>query len=176
MMNLIESILQETSWLNVQLFHTDIFFIDLWTVVHFWIGFSMIILLHVLNIRRALLFLVLILIAYEIIETLILYVVFSTFIPESIKDQIADLLIGIIGGILCEWILRWTRRNQRKYPVAIKTGQAIYIAFTYSFIWVGFYGYHYNFPAFNSAGINFSTLIAWFIGSYMVYPSYTSST
>ncbi len=167
-MNLIESILQESNWLNVQLFHTDIFSIDLWTVVQFWIGFSLIILLHALNIRRALLFLILILIAYEIIEILILHVVFSTFITGSIKDQLADIVIGIAGGVLSDWILRWIRKNQHKHSGIIKTGQAIYIALTYSFIWVGFYGYHYNFPAFNSPGINFSALIFWFTGSFLM--------
>jgi len=164
-MNLIEGILQETDWLYVKLFQIDVFFFDLWSVVHFWIGFSMIILLHALNIRRALLFQVLILIAYAIVEMLILYFVFSIFIPDSIKDQFADIFVGVAGGVLSELILQWVRKNQQKHAGIIETGQAIYIAFTYSFIWVGFYRYHYNLPGFNSAGINYAALIFWFLGS-----------
>jgi len=48
------------------------------------------------------------------------------------------------------------------------TGQAVYVAITYSFVWVGFYGYKYNLPAFNSPGINYTTLIFWFLGSLTV--------
>ncbi len=167
-MSLIEGILQETDWLYVKLFQIDVVFFDLWSVVYFWIGFSMIILLHALNIRRALLFQVLILIAYAVVKILILYFVFSIFIPDSIKDRFADIFVGIAGGVLSEWIWQWVRKNQQKHAGIIETGQAIYIAFTYSFIWVGFYRYHYNLPGFNSAGINYAALIFWFLGSLSV--------
>lgn len=171
-MNLIEQILKETDWLYVQLFHTDIFFFDLWSVVHLWSGFSMIILLHAFQVRRVLLVQVLVLIAYEIIEILILWFAFSIFNPETIKDQFTDIFIGFSGGVIAEFTFRWLRKIQHNHPGAIKVGQAVYIAITYSFIWVGFYGYSYNLAGFNSTGINYAALTSWILGSLTLLLGY----
>jgi len=163
-MNTITTILKETDWLYTRLFETDFFFIDLWSVVNLWSGFSLFILLCALKVKRPYLILLLILIAFEIIEILVLHFALSIFRTETFKNEGTHIYIGMAGGLLALLLLRISGKHLQSHRNTTEILLASYTSFTYAFVWVGFYGYRYNLPECNSNGINYTAFIFWFLG------------
>jgi hypothetical protein len=171
-MNIIREIYLQTDWLYTKIFQNDVMFLDLWSFVHLWSGFGIIILAKVLQIKRPVRLMVLILVAYEMLEILFLLFTFSIFRPETIKDQFTDIFIGIAGGLSSVFILKIVAHNKNKREKPIMIGIALYAAVTIAFFWVGFYRYRYNYEFMNSPGINFWAFTWWTIACFVVINTY----
>jgi len=166
-MNLIHETLSQTDWLYTRIYQNNLLFIDLWSFVHFWSGFGLIILARDLKIKHPFALMVIILVLYELLEISFLYFAMSVFRPETIKDQFTDIFIGIAGGASSWYALKFICKNDllnRKFTLQ---GIAFYAAITIAFIWVGFYRYEYNWGFMNSKGINFWALSWWTIACYV---------
>ncbi len=146
---------------------TDYFFIDYWSFIHFLNGLLIVFFLNRIRSRHTFPILLAILLGWEIIEISFIYLSIAVFDPETLPDQFTDLIIGLSGG-LCVWHVPMLRekffsafRSLRLPPL---TTMEIGIACTMSCLWVGFYGYRYNVPFFNSPLINWLAFILWSIG------------
>jgi hypothetical protein len=161
-MDVVQYILAETSWLYTKIYQNDLLFLDLWSIVHFWSAFVILLLLRAFRIRPAFPFLFLILFLYELAEILFIYFAFDLFRPETLKDQVTDLLVGLAGGILSLWLLKYAMKYFRSRRYIVLSGMMLLAASTYAFPWVGFYDYHYDVEAYNTGGgMNFYTYLTW---------------
>ena len=93
-------ILENTKWLYNTLFSNEIFYIDYWSVVHLFSGGLIFVLICSTNLKYKWGALFAILFAYEFFEVIIKYLAFDIFKPETFKDQITDLAIGVLGGFI----------------------------------------------------------------------------
>jgi uncharacterized membrane protein YeaQ/YmgE (transglycosylase-associated protein family) len=173
-MDLVKFILAHSDWLYTKLFQNTFFFFDLWSIVHIWSGFLLFLLLKSQKIKRAFLILAAILIFYEIFEILFFYFAFYIFKPETIQDQVTDIVVGIGGGILAYYFLRFAMYNSNTHRKTIFRIIILVASITYAFPWVGFYKYHYNTVWLNTPGINLTTLILWVIGGYITIQIFRS--
>lgn len=155
-----------TDWLYTIIYQNKFFFIDYWSIVHFFSGFLLPVILSNLKIRSVYLKSFLILVLYEIIEISLVYLAFNVFKPETIKDQFTDLLIGLFGIYLIYLIKKVYLTKERK----ILSGYFIasISSFIISFIWVGFYKYRYNFESLNNVGLNLWAFGWWFTALLLV--------
>jgi hypothetical protein len=168
-MDLVKYILEETSWLYIKMYQNDFLFFDLWSVVHFWSGFVIYMIFKAFRIRLAFLVLFLLLIVYELAELLFIYLAFNVFHPETIKDQVTDILVGFSGGLLSLWLLKPAKRYWYSQRHLVLSGMMIFAASTYAFPWVGFYHYHYDVEAFNTGGgMNFNTYLTWTVAGLLI--------
>ena len=91
---------QHTGWLYVKIYENQFFFFDLWSFAHLCSGFVVFILLLMLGYRRPWIWLAIYLSIYEGVEMAMLYLSLHIFQPETIKDQVTDVLVGMFGGLL----------------------------------------------------------------------------
>jgi hypothetical protein len=166
-MELVKHILVQTDWLYTILFQNALFFLDLWSIVHIWSGFCLILLLKSLKVKRPFLILFAILTIYEIIELVFIFFAFNIFKPETILDQCTDIVAGISGGILAYNFLKFATNGIHKHIKMIYMIIILLSAVTYAFPWVGFYKYHYNLDFLNTPGINLFSLVLWITGGYI---------
>jgi hypothetical protein len=108
---------------------------------------------------------------WELLELLFLYVALGIFLPETLKDQCTDILVGLLGGGLCLVVLRWQAGSIRRQHAAA----ALVVALTLPFLWVGSYGYRYNHPILNSEGLNWWAFLLWFVASLGLSWHYAAS-
>lgn len=165
------SIVAHTGWLYTRVHENPLFFFDLWSLVHFWSGFVLMSALTRLVPRRAWLWLGAVLTGWELLELLFLYVALGIFLPETLKDQFTDIVVGLLGGGLCLAALRWQAGNVRRQHVVA----ALLVALTLPFLWVGSYGYRYNHAMLNSAGLNWWAFLLWFAASLGLSGHYAAS-
>ena len=165
-MNILIFILNQSSWLSTKIYQGDFFFLDLWSIVHIWNGFMLLILLRLFKIRRIFTILFLVLLTVEILEILIGYRSPGLFRNDSFKDQFIDIIAGMAGGLLSGIFLRMASGSFTRHEKGILRIIAFLAAFSYSFTWVGFYRYSYNIPFFNFPGINLTSLVLWVSGAY----------
>jgi hypothetical protein len=155
------SVVAHTGWLYTRVHENPLFFFDLWSLVHFWSGFVLMSALTRLAPRRAWLLLGVVLTGWELLELLFIYAALGIFLPETLKDQCTDVLVGLLGGGLCLQVLRWQAGSVRRQHVVA----ALLVALTLPFLWVGSYGYRYNLAVLNSAGLNWWAFLLWFAAS-----------
>ncbi len=127
---------QQTAWLYLQVYQNQIFFIDLWSLAHFWSGFVIFILLLVIRSKQPWLWLTVGLALYEIAEILMLYVSLHVFNPETIKDQFTDIFVGILGGLF-GYLFTYQKFKLKFDIFKILDFESVFVSMTYSFIWVG---------------------------------------
>ncbi len=173
-MDLLKLILAHSDWLYTKLFQNSIFFIDLWLIVHLWSGFFIFLLLKSQKIKRAFLILSVILTLYELFKILFLYFTFSIFKPETIQDQVTNIIFGISGGILASYFLNFSILNSIAQKKTIFRIIILMASITYAFPWVGFYKYHYNIDWLNTAGINLTAFLLWIAGGYITIQIFRS--
>ncbi len=89
-----------------------------------------------LNYRSAWLWLTFYLTAYEIFEVALLFFSLKIFLPETIKDQVTDILVGLIGGGLC-YLLLIAKREMRTELYSRISPEAIFTSLTLAFLWIG---------------------------------------
>ncbi len=157
-----------TSWLFTKVYQNHYFFFDLWSLVHLWSGFVLIALFTLIKVQKLLAKLFIVLLLYEVVEILILYFVSGIIKPEIFKDQFTDIIIGMIGGGIGLIILNYTFVSNPRHVFRLKLFTIFLTSITYSFLWVGFYGYHYNMEFFNSPGINWLAWAGWAAGIFGV--------
>lgn len=168
-MDFVNYILAETSWLYTKIYQDRIVFLDLWSFVHLWTGFVVFMLLKALRVRPALLFLMGILLVYELAELLFIYAAFHLFRPETLKDQVTDILVGLAGGYLSLGFLALSAKYLQRHKHLILSGIMLLAAGTYAFLWVGFYQYHYDVEVFNTGGgMNFYTFLTWTVAGFLI--------
>lgn len=172
MMDFVSDINEHTAWLYTKLYQNDLFFFDLWSLVHLWSGFMVYLLARALQFKRPMLVLVISLVAYEVVEILFIYIALNVFRPETIKDQFTDIFIGIAGGLACVLFLEAVSRFHDRYPGWIKAFIIFVVSSSYAFIWVGTYRYHYNVESYNTQGINVSSMTGWTLGGIYIISIY----
>lgn len=157
-----------TAWLYTRIYQNGFFFFDLWSAVHCWNGFFLYFLFARFSNYNKLFWPVLIvLLLYEIAEIFTIYIALHIFRPETIKDQFTDIFIGLTGTALAFFLDKGIRKsymNARTYNTLI----AAIAGGTYSFLWVGFYGYQYNhgFTILNTPGLNTGAFLFWWAGAW----------
>jgi hypothetical protein len=135
---IIETVYSSTHWLYKVIYSNKFFFIDYWTFNHIWSGAFVYIILRAKRIQKVWLVLILILLSYEIVEILFRIFALNLFKPEIIKDQINDIIFGLLGGVLCHYLLKirkgksWNKFHLR-YPLT-----SFLTAGTISYLYVGF--------------------------------------
>jgi uncharacterized membrane protein YeaQ/YmgE (transglycosylase-associated protein family) len=113
-----------------------------------------------------------ILFIYEIIEILVIYFSLGIVRPETFKDQFTDIVVGMVGSFAGYYLLSKFSLHNPVKAKRLKFIIMIFTGLTYSFLWVGFYGYHYNVSFFNSPGINWYAGTLWFFASVIIIYSY----
>lgn len=163
-----------TDWLYTVIYQNKFFFIDYWSIVHFFSGFFLPVILINLKIRKAYFISFLTLLLYEIIEISLIYFAFNIFKSETIKDQFTDVIIGLAGiytvYLLKDFYLKTRRDNLSNYIIAFIS------SFIISFIWVGFYKYKYNIESLNNYGLNIWAFCWWFTGLILVLSFYYNTS
>lgn len=166
-------ILIYTSWLYTKVYQNDYFFFDLWSLVHCWNGFVLLVILKSAKVRNPLNILLILLLLYEVVEILIPYFALGIFKPETFKDQFTDIIIGMMGGGIGLTILSYTSMSKPRHVNTLKIFIIFLASITYAFLWVGFYGYSYNIGFFNSIGINWYAWIMWTSGTFLTIYLFT---
>lgn len=166
MKEIVEAINHNTEWLYFKIFENKIFFIDLWSIIHFVTGMLLILLIDRLFSKNKWILLLFFLFSYEVVEISIRYVALNIFLPETIKDQFTDLIVGTLGSTIFYNLLLFTyrRKIQNSNSMLVEYQIIFFGSFSIAFIWVGFYDYKYNQEIFNSPGINYTALLLWWSG------------
>lgn len=95
---------ENTEELYVTVFRSRFFFIDYWSFVHFWSGVFLIAVALRLGLGRRQRWIVTmgILVGYEVLELAFAYLAIGIFLPETLPDQVTDLVVGALGGLAAE--------------------------------------------------------------------------
>ena len=160
-----------TKWLYTKIFENGFFFFDYWSLVHFWSGFVIVMLLMAFKFNSKWMWLIGLLFTYELIEIGFLFFALHIFRPESLKDQLTDLLVGSLGG----WISYQLINLKSDKPFSFKFLQKFPLVFsssTLAFVWVGNYQYQYNVSILNTPGLNLWAFFLWWIGGYYILEMY----
>ncbi len=126
---------EHSGWLYVQIYENQFFFLDFWSLAHLWSGFVLFTILLTFRHRHPWLWLIIYLSIYEIFEIAMLYLSLHIFLPETIKDQLTDLVVGIIGGLLSYLFVRQKAKGRFAFFDKIDI-EALFVAETMSFLWV----------------------------------------
>ena len=89
------------SVLNIIIIDNSFIFINVWSFVHLVFGGLITYILFKIKVQKAdiLVFLILMLVFYEVIEFILYNNLTSLFIPEKFSDVVWDLIMGMFGGI-----------------------------------------------------------------------------
>lgn len=161
-----------TSWLYTKIIVTPYFFFDLWSFMHLLSGILIMLSLFALNYRHKFLILTISLLAWEIAEIVFIKIWSNSFLLETLPDQITDVVLGVITGLVTFWFIKNHQSFKKIKYVDGYLFASIISAFTIAFIWVGSYHYHYSIAEFNSPGINYSAFIFWFFGYFAIITFY----
>jgi hypothetical protein len=173
MLEIINQFLEGTSWLYTRIYENPIIFVDYWLFMHILSGILLMLLLVSLRAKQKLITLAFILLLWEIIEIIFLKISFNIFLSENLHDQITDVIMGMISGLITFFILR-NKHSFTKFKIIDPSFvSALISATTIAFIWVGSYHYHYSRPEFNSPGLNYWAMILWFFGYMSIFKFYT---
>ncbi len=165
-MNLDAYIPEQIQWLYTKIYQNNIFFIDLWSLAHFFSGFIIYLLLRKFKAKRPFLYLTGLLLLYEIVEISFTYFAFHIFMPETIKDQFTDIFVGLFGALVFAFLIGFASKYRDRYEIYFTAIIALLASMTYAFLWVGFYGYKYDGNEWNSSGLNYSAFIFWTAGAF----------
>lgn len=163
-------VLAETAWLYTRLYQNQVFFLDLWSFAHFWAGMGLLALLSAWGAKARFRWLMVALLAYEIAELALIFFAFHVFRPETLKDQLTDVLVGLAGGVAVLWIIETPRLctvssfGHESLRDLVAFASSLLLAFT----WVGSYGYEYSLASLNSPGLNWWALFLWTLGLFLV--------
>lgn len=176
MKNIVEAINFNTEWLYFKLYENAFFFFDFWSIMHFLTGMLLLLLLEKFFTTKKWRVMVFLLFIYEVIEISIRYIALNIFLPETIKDQFTDMLVGMTGGVLSYGLLNLAYNKKVQNPTSKLDENLIMLicSFSIAFIWVGFYGYKYSHEFFNSKGINYTAFLLWWSGLFIVGKIYSA--
>lgn len=159
--DLYKLILEKTGFLYTVLVRTPFFFFDIWSIVHFFTGGILMMILAARRTSRPFRPLFTILLGYEIFELAFTYLAINVFRPEILLDQVTDIWVGLLGGFVALRLRRWL-------GVPGPVVRDLAVAVTVSAVWVAFYGYRYNVALLNSRGINWWAFLWWAVGLFAI--------
>lgn len=155
MLDFIQFIREFTVWLHHPLFEYGLFYIDLWSLVHFWSGMILFTGLSAQRWKNRWGWLASFLIAFELVEATIFISIMKMFRPEKLPDCFTDIVIGMAGGYLVYLLFeKWkiTNNYSKLFLFWLCAG-------TVSFLWTGNYGYLFN----NTPDFNWWVFLGWMI-------------
>ena len=99
------------NFLNRKIIQNNFVFLNLWSVVHFFVGALIMFLLVIFGVKSywKYVWLISLLVAYEIIEFFLYRNLTTLFIPETWLDVLWDMIIGVGGGAIVHLIF-WIRK------------------------------------------------------------------
>lgn len=157
--DLYKLILAKTDFLYTVIIQTPFFFFDIWSIVHFFSGGILMLVLAARRISRPFFVLLLLLFLYELVEIEFTYLAINVFRPEILLDQVTDIWVGLLGGFAAVRLRRGsTSPVVRDLAVAVSVSGA----------WVAYYGYRYNVAFLNSRGINWWAFLWWAAGLFAI--------
>lgn len=171
--DLYKLILEKTDFLYTVLVQTPFFFFDLWSIVHFFTGGILMLILAARRVSRPFFVLFLLLFVYEIGELAFTYLAINVFRAEILPDSVTDIWVGLLGGLAASR-LRRRLADWGRFRVHLMTLRAapvvrdLAVAVTVSAVWVAFYGYRYNAALLNSRGINWWAFLWWSGGLFVM--------
>lgn len=160
-----------TNWLYAKIFENELFFFDYWSLVHFWSGLVIFMLIVAFKFNRKWLWLIGLLLTYELLEIGFLFFALHIFKPETLKDQVTDLLVGSLGGWVSYQLISLTSDKAFSYKFLQKF-PLVFSSSTLAFVWVGNYQYQYNISFLNTPGLNLWAFFLWWIGGYYILEVY----
>ncbi|WP_373719488.1 hypothetical protein [Bacteroides heparinolyticus] len=152
---LVRQILVPLTWLLEPLFQYGSFFYDGWSLIHFWSGLMLFVILSVLKVRYRWWILLGMLVLWEVLEQGVIGNLFSLFpqlqdidpdkdiealfsrvFTERHVDTFNDIFVGMLGGWMVEGLFRWKwfRWNANGFAIVLT-------AVTVAFAAVGRYGW-----------------------------------
>ncbi len=160
---------RHTEWLYTKVLETELLRIDLGSFVYLWIGIMLFLLLTTSKSKQKWISISFIILLYGILRYSILFYLFDVFKPYSIKALISDIIVCFSGVAISFYFLN----NKRFVPGSIyyKRLLAFLSTLTFSFLWVGFYQYHYNVNL-NTQGLNFWAFSLWTLGGIGFFEVY----
>ena len=188
---LFHGFLQQTDWLYTKVYENNFFFIDYWTFPHLWSGLVVFYLLAAAGKKHKVFWLIFLITLYEIGEILLEIIALNIFKPETLKDKLSDVVVGISGGLIAYAILKWGSRNERSEPstkneginfsslarensdVRTRNTAIIFSSLTLAFLWAGNFHYNCNITWMNLPGLNLWACAIWlaagcvFLGAYL---------
>ncbi|MDP2887439.1 MAG: hypothetical protein Q8P34_00550, partial [Bacteroidota bacterium] len=156
---LMQFIREFTVWLHQPLFEYGLFYIDLWSLVHFWSGMILFAGLSAQRWKNRWGWLAFFLIAFEVVEATIFISILRLFMPEKLPDCFTDVIIGMAGGYLIYFLHeKWRITNfySKLFLFWLTAG-------TVSFLWSGNHGYLFNNLTHNTSGFNWWVFIGWML-------------
>ncbi len=174
MKSLVELINANTNWFYFKLYENSYFFIDFWSIMHFFSGLIVLLCIELFHVRKKWVVLFGFLFCYEVIEISIRYIAVNIFHPETIKDQFTDILLGMLGGLVSSYLIKVLLQAKATVSRAkiMENIVIIFISFIISFLWVGYYSYRYNYEFLNSKGINYTAFLLWWAGIFFLGKTY----
>jgi len=160
-----------TNWLYTKIFENGLFFFDYWSLVHLWSGLVIFLLLVAFKFNHKWLWLIGLLFAYELLEIGFLFFALHIFKPETLKDQVTDVLVGSLGGWISYQLISLTSDKAFSYKFLQKF-PLVFSSSTLAFVWVGNYQYQYNISILNTPGLNLWAFFLWCIGGYYTLKMY----
>lgn len=159
MLELMQFIREFTVWLHYPLFEYGIFYIDLWSLVHFWSGLILFFGLSVQKWENRWGWLAFFLIAFELVEATIFISIMKMFRPEKLPDCFTDIIVGMAGGYLVyllfeKWKITATYSNLFLFWLT---------AVSVSFFWTGNSGYIFSDPLRDTTSFNWLVFLGWMI-------------
>lgn len=163
-----------TVWLHHPLFEYGLFYIDLWSLVHFWSGMILFTALSALAWKNRWRWLFYFLFGFELVEAFIFISIMKMFMPEKLPDSFTDIFIGLAGGYLILFLFEKGKID--------KSFSKLFLFFlssgTVSFLWTGNNKFEFSNSIFNTQGINWWIFICWMltgIGILFMYEKLKSS-
>ncbi len=157
---------KHTEWLYTKIIESDLFLFDLGSFVFFWIGFILFLVLTIAKSKQKWLWFSLIVLLFGIIRYLILDSLFNVFNQDSIKAYVSNIVVCYSGAAISFYFLT----GNRFVPGSVfyKRLLALFSTLTFSFLWVGFYQYHYNVNL-NTQGLNIWAFSLWTLGGIIFF-------
>jgi len=146
-----------TVWLHQPLFEFGLFYIDLWSLVHFWSGLILFAGLSARGWKNRWGWLATFLIAFEMVEATIFISIMKLFRPEKLPDCFTDIVIGMAGGYLVYLLFE-------KWKIAAAYSKLFLFwltAVSVSFFWTGNSGYIFSNLELNTTNFNWLVFFDW---------------
>ncbi len=159
-LELYNAFLSNTSWLYVKIYQNDWFFFDLWSVVHFGSGVVFYLLIHEIFRNNTSLIFVGVLLVYELFEIFLLYFMVRVILPETFKDQLTDVLVGLVGGFFGNLYLRL----HTVYKPYIRL---FFLSGVFGYLYVGFYYFLPALAQLKNLNLDITVLFKVFLFSYL---------
>jgi len=135
---IIQLVYSGTQFMYQIIYSNDFFFIDYWTINHIWSGAFLMLILTAMGTKHKWIVFTGLIILWEAAEIMFRIFAVNLFSPEIIKDQVIDVLIGILGGLVCSVYLSINERKSKpKQENQISIIAALSASYSVSFAFLG---------------------------------------